>query len=292
MKFPSTLTEADRELYWRQGYLAYEEALTEEEVIGAKASISDLVRDFAFNEEKAETIIPEDADGSNYSGAMFQSKTSRFFFQVEPGYTPNPQDIDSIEPKVRKFCWFEQEAPIFQHIALTHPRIIPLLEALLEESIEIYQSMALLKPANGGVEKPWHQDNAYFRVMDLDKMVGVWIALDEATAENGCMHVWPGGHRKGPLRHHHQGSDCEILEDRMLEKDVVPVHLKPGGILIFHSSLPHMTPVNRTPYRRRALQFHYRSKSNALVSHDDYNSIFKEADGTPASCMAARQENF
>ena len=56
--------------------------------------------------------------------------------------------------------------------------------------------MALLKPPRGR-EKPWHQDHAYFNLPLDTPIVGVWIALDEATPENGCMHVIPGSHREG-----------------------------------------------------------------------------------------------
>jgi ectoine hydroxylase-related dioxygenase (phytanoyl-CoA dioxygenase family) len=166
-----------------------------------------------------------------------------------------------------------------------------LIKSVLGNAIKLYQSMALVKPANGGVEKPWHQDNAYFCVEDLDQVVGVWIALDDANAENGCMHVLAKGHRLGPLKHHHT-FDCEILPDRFDRNQALPIELKAGGMLLFHSNLPHQTPVNNSSERRRALQYHYRSSENSVITTEEYFKVFKEADGTPASCMAAVPENF
>ena len=55
--------------------------------------------------------------------------------------------------------------------------------------------MALLKPPGIGREKPWHQDHAYFNVAASQRIVGVWIALDAATPDNGCMYVLRGKHR-------------------------------------------------------------------------------------------------
>ena len=52
--------------------------------------------------------------------------------------------------------------------------------------------------AGGGREKPWHQDKAFFEIDVTSPVVGVWIALDEATPDNGCMHVIPGSHLEGP----------------------------------------------------------------------------------------------
>jgi phytanoyl-CoA hydroxylase len=91
---------------------------------------------------------------------------------------------------------------------------------------------------------------------------------------------------------HHHTYDCEILPDRIDPQDAIPIELKAGGLLLFHSNLPHQTPSNNSPYRRRALQYHFRSSHNAIVSKEAYFKIFKEADGTPASCGAALQENF
>ena len=74
------------------------------------------------------------------------------------------------------------------------------------------------------------QDNAYFAVTPLDAIVGVWIALDHATAENGCMHLIEGGHKLGAFQHHHD-KDCEIEAERFSSTNVVPVELEPGGVL-------------------------------------------------------------
>ncbi len=288
---PDSFNDQWREQYERDGFLAYENALSPEEVEDAKQSISTLIKSYAFNDSLSTMKRPRDGDNSNYGGVIFNGINDRFMFQTEPGYQPDPANVDGLEPHVRKLAWFSDLTPTFIHIAHEHPRIMPFLEGLFGEEAVIYQSMALLKPA-GGVEKPWHQDNAYFRVEDPKRMVGIWIALDEATIENGCMHVWSGAHQRGPMKHHHNASDCTILEDRMNELEMTPIPLKPGGILIFHSNLPHFTPPNFSPYRRRALQFHYRPASNQLISDEEYFKVFVEADGSPASCVAARQENF
>ena len=67
----------------------------------------------------------------------------------------------------------------------------------------------------------------------------------------------------------------------------VPVELRAGGALFFAGMLPHMTPPNTSPDRRRALQFHYRSATSQIVNQAEYDRVYAEADGTPASCAAA-----
>ena len=151
----------------------------------------------------------------------------------------------------------------------------------------MFQNMALVKPALIGSEKPWHQDNAYFKYAPLEKVVGFWMALDDADRSNGCMHVLPGWHRRGGLKHIHTG-DCQIQPDRLAEKQPVAVELPAGGAMCFSGMLPHQTPPNRSPKQRRALQFHYRGLSTRVVDHEEYNRLFAEPDGTPASCEASR----
>jgi len=90
--------------------------------------------------------------------------------------------------------------------------------------------------------------------------VGVWIALDEATVANGCMHVRPQGHLEGP-RIHFQRRDWQICDTDIMGQPCVAVPLKPGGVLIFDGLLPHGTPTNHSGHRRKALQFHYVSVS-------------------------------
>ena len=76
--------------------------------------------------------------------------------------------------------------------------------------------------------------------------------------------------------------------ERFDRSEAIPIEIKAGGILIFHSNLPHQTPINESPQRRRALQFHYRAADNPRIEAEAYKSIFVEKDGTPATCYAAR----
>src|SRR5690606_35073346 len=82
-----------------------------------------------------------------------------------------------------------------------HPELLALVRRLMGAEPALFQDMGLCKPPHGGREKPWHQDKAYFNYAVDAPVVGVWIALDEASAENGCMHVIPGSHREGPVIH-------------------------------------------------------------------------------------------
>jgi len=284
------ITDGQIQTYREQGYLFFEDVFTQEEVQAVKSALEDIVKRYAFHDDLCEYTPPRN-HATNQAGAVFRARDKGgVFFSMEPGYQPDPARIDEISLHIRKFFNLEHAAPIFERIVFSHPRTQPILRALLGDEPVLFQSMALLKPP-GGVEKPWHQDNAYFSTHNPDAVIGTWIALDDAAVENGCMHFLPGGHRLGPLRHHHT-SDCEILPDRFDRTKAVPVPLRAGGIIFFHGNIPHQTPPNHSNLRRRALQFHYRAASNPKVDRPTYDNIFREQDGTPASCAAAIPVNI
>lgn len=156
---------------------------------------------------------------------------------------------------VRKLGVFEGTEPRLRAIS-QHPMMLAVIQTLLHNRTpEMFQDMALLKPPRIGREKPWHQDHAYFDYPLDTPVVGVWIALDEATVENGCMQILPGRHQ-GPILHFKR-RDWQICDREIMGTRSVAVPLPPGGLLFFDGKLPHGTPHNTSPKRRRALQFHY-----------------------------------
>ena len=146
----------------------------------------------------------------------------------------------------------------------------------------IFQTMAMLKPAHVGREKPWHQDHAYFDISLEDRIVGVWIALDEATIDNGCMQVLDGGHRDGP-RLHWKRRDWQICDTDILGCTSTAIPLKPGGALFFDSLLPHGTPHNNSPARRWAMQFHYAPEANTPIPTEQRLATFG-SEGKDVTC--------
>ena len=179
--------------------------------------------------------------------------------QFEPGLRDDLGDPDELSPEttqdyVRKFMGFCEHSDGMRAPAETN-ELLNLLRTLVGGEPAMFQDMALLKPPGGG-EKPWHQDKAYFEVALDAPVVGAWIALDEAKAENGCMHIIPGSHRDGPVVHFDR-RDWQICDtDVQVDEDVM-VPLDPGGLLLFDGLLHHGTPPNTSHDRRRALQFHY-----------------------------------
>jgi phytanoyl-CoA hydroxylase len=217
--------------YRENGYLVVRQAFTAAEMQAATEGLVDLIMgkrpDFkhVYFEGKAKEILP----------------------------TLGPEQRQDAVRKIGMFIEFDARLKAISH----HSALLRALEPLLGGAKpEMFQDMALIKPPLLGREKPWHQDKAYFEYPIGTPVVGTWIALDEATIANGCMQILPGRHKEGPILHF-QRRDWQICDNTILGTKSVAVPLKPGGLLFFDGMLPHGTPHNSSPKRRRALQFHY-----------------------------------
>ncbi len=286
---PDQLADSHRANFEAFGYVAFENVLSESEVQAARDALSEITCRLMEMAHRGEADVRKNPNATkNYAGIQIRRPDSGFGIHFEEGVDLLSIPIEEAELHFRKLHGYHQEHSTF--VALTqHPRIKGFIEQILREEAILKAEMALSKPPFIGSEKPWHQDNAYFNWLPLEKVATAWIALDDTTIENGCMHVLPGGHKLGALKHHHT-IDCEILGDRIEKDRAVPVEMGAGGVIYFSAMLPHQTPPNRTAGRRRALQFQYRGVSTKAVSKEEFGKVFAEADGTPASCALAYED--
>jgi ectoine hydroxylase-related dioxygenase (phytanoyl-CoA dioxygenase family) len=114
---------------------------------------------------------------------------------------------------------------------------------------------AILKPPRYGAATPWHQDEAYWSPdLDYDSL-SIWMPLQDATVESGCMQFVPGSHRQGVLPHHPINNDPRVhgLEVDDFDADaVVPCPIPAGGVTIHHCRTLHYAGPNLTDEPRRA----------------------------------------
>lgn len=217
--------------YHEQGYLIVRQAFNPAEVRDALLGLVDL-------------IMGKDP---TFTSIMFEAKAQAILPTL---------GVEARQDAVRKIMFFVEHDARLKAIS-HHAKLLQAVQTLLgAREPQMFQDMALIKPPRLGREKPWHQDNAYFNYPLGTPVVGVWIALDEATIENGCMQFLPGQHKTGP-KIHFQRRDWQICDTDILGQRSVAAPLKPGGLLFFNGLLPHGTPHNASEKRRRALQFHY-----------------------------------
>jgi phytanoyl-CoA hydroxylase len=208
----------------------------------------------------------------------------------ESGHDPARLAADQRENAIRKYMDFCGDAPALMMAAMNR-RLHAVLDRLLGEGRVLFQEMALVKPPHIGSEKPWHQDASYFRLTDPALIVGVWIALDPALQENGCMELVPGSHLDGPEPHQHENdfNRCRIIPRYVRAEDRIAIEMQPGDALIFHSLLHHYTAPNTSPLRRRAVQYHYHQVGAVWGDIAAHRRLFHFDDGRYAGCTVPHE---
>jgi len=143
------------------------------------------------------------------------------------------------------------------------------LSKVIGPNVKCMQSMLFIKAA-GKPGQAWHQDEFYIPTRDRS-LTGGWIALDDATIDNGCLWVIPGSHRPGVLWPQHQQDDprfdCagEAGGFPYTDDDAVPVEVKAGSIVFFNGYLLHRSLPNKAKSGyRRVLVNHYMSAESLL----------------------------
>jgi phytanoyl-CoA hydroxylase len=149
------------------------------------------------------------------------------------------------------------------------PAAVDVLTGVIGPNVKMMQSMLFIK-SEGKPGQAWHQDETHIPTRDRS-LTAVWIALDDATVENGCLWVIPGSHRAGVLYPYREQDDprydCtrEAYGFRYREEDAVPVELPAGAALVFDGYLLHRSLPNSGRHgMRRALVNHYMSAESLL----------------------------
>ncbi|MBL4701122.1 MAG: phytanoyl-CoA dioxygenase family protein [Phycisphaeraceae bacterium] len=153
--------------------------------------------------------------------------------------------------------------------ALKHPNIANTLTRIVSPDVKCMQSMLFIKAA-GKPGQAWHQDEFYIPTRDRS-LTGAWIAMDDATIENGCLWVIPGSHKHGILwpqtKHDDHRFDCAGQADGYpyTDDDAIAVEVKTGSVVFFNGYLLHRSlPNTASSGCRRALVNHYMSAQSLL----------------------------
>ncbi len=145
------------------------------------------------------------------------------------------------------------------------PVFADLCHDLIGPDARLYWDQAVYKKPEKPRRFPWHQDNGYSFV-EPQQYLTCWVALTEATVDNGCPHVIPGLHRRGTCRHRYVDPlGWEIVESH---PDAVAAPVGKGGIVVFSSLTPHLTGPNVTDAVRKAYILQYAPDGAAVLTGD------------------------
>ncbi len=125
---------------------------------------------------------------------------------------------------------------------------------LIGPDVRLYWDQAVYKKPEYPKPFPWHQDNGYTYV-EPQAYLTCWVALTDATLDNGCPWVIPGGHLRGTLAHRLSKLGYVCREDDGPEALAIPV--REGSVVVFSSLMPHRTGPNVTAGVRKSYILQY-----------------------------------
>jgi len=175
-----------------------------------------------------------------------------------------PMDISLPGDTIRDDTPFHFGPAVFDMI--THGPLLDVVEALIGPEITSnpIQHVRLKPPAinlrdteNRAhiMATDWHQDRAVAHEDgDQTQMVTVWLAISDATLENGCLQAIKGKPRMYP----HCPKKQTAIADGFLDLDqAVPLPVPAGGAVIFHPLTPHASLNNVSDRFRWSFDIRY-----------------------------------
>ena len=136
------------------------------------------------------------------------------------------------------------------------PVILDMVEQIIGPDFALWNSSFFAKPALNGYKTPWHQDGEYWPIRPVATCT-VWIAIDDATVENGCLNYMPGSHKRRELLAHQENPaqgltlNQELSPDDYDDDKAFHLELEAGQMSLHDVFLVHGSEANNSPNPRR-----------------------------------------
>jgi hypothetical protein len=168
---------------------------------------------------------------------------------------------------------------------LTETRIVDYVADLLGENVIAWGSHFFCKMPHDGKAVAWHQDASYWP-LSPSKAVTVWLAVDDADAQNACMKFVAGSHHSGHLTYRPSDSADHNVLNQSIDNaeqygDVIYDPLRAGQVSIHSDLLLHGSEANNSDRRRCGLTLRYCSAS--VRAGMDWNQKGVQVRGRDAS---------
>ncbi|EER05322.1 phytanoyl-CoA dioxygenase domain containing protein [Perkinsus marinus ATCC 50983] len=246
------------------GFLVRKAFATAEEVQEMKEEMAKLLEGWD-PEDSVDSVFTTGRD-QHVNNEYFLGSADHIRFFLEPGAVNENGKIRSDIPKselVNKVGHsLHVDDPVF-HKYSNSRKVLEMVRDLGYQDPVLPQSMYIFKqPLIGGAVTS-HQDSSFLHTTPRQTCLGMWLALDPATLENGCLWVRPGSHKE-PLRRlfarTHEGGDPHFKDINMDSKGsnrrFIPVEVDAGDLVVFPGTVDHLSLPNTSPKQRHTYQLH------------------------------------
>ena len=269
------LTPQQQAQYQAEGYLVLPDFKTAHEIAALRARAAQIVEDFDADGHRAVFSTQDQARKTTNNAFLASAEGIECFFEEE-AFGPDGRLKQDKALSINKIGHAMHDLdPVFDAFS-RGPGMAELAADLGLQRPQLWQSMYIFKQPGIGGEVNWHQDASFFDTTP-STVTAFWFALEEATRDNGCLWVQPGGHR-GPLRERFvrqaaQGGDAVRMDPLDATPwptlgEAVPVECRAGTLVCFHGLLPHWSAPNRSPRSRHAYTLHATDAGAHYAAHN------------------------
>ena len=240
-----------------QNHTATSGALTQTQIDHFDSDGYVIVNDIFTPSELQELVAITDSAQAD-AAAVLAAQPNEQIAISEIGAITFAAQLASHKPEIHKF--------------VKNTKIMGACRDLVGPDVRMYHDQAVYKQIEKPWRFPWHQDNGYLFV-EPQHYLTCWIALNDATIENGCPQIIPGIHKNGTLSHYMVSTlGYECFENP--PSTPVVAEIKAGGAVFFSSLTPHLTGPNCSNNVHKAYIVQY-ARHDAIVLEGN------AADGAP-----------
>lgn len=265
-----------RAQYQRDGYIVLPDFKSAADVARLRQRAEEIVD--AFDPSQSRSIFTTSNQLAATDEYFLRSdNTIRCFFEEE-AFGPDGQLRQAKALSINKIGHALHDLdPVFDQFS-RDPKLATLARDLGLADAKVWQSMYIFKQPGIGGEVHWHQDATFFETTPVT-VTTFWFALEDATIENGCLWVEPGGHR-GPMRERFVRNGDQIHMEKLDatpwpgDSTAVALEATAGSLVCFHGLLPHYSAPNRSPVSRHAYTLH---ATDGAAAYSPQNWIQRDA---------------
>ncbi|XP_063838151.1 phytanoyl-CoA dioxygenase domain-containing protein 1 [Ostrinia nubilalis] len=273
-----------RNQFEQDGYVVLEDFLRPAECDEIKAAGIELAKNVPETEQKTVFATTNEQDIQRTKDDYFMNSNDkiRYFYEeraigddgklkVDPAEALNKvgHALHLLHPIFRCYTYSDRVKAVCHQLGFKEPAVV--------QSMYIYKN-----PRIGGEVVP-HQDATYLFTEPIPPL-GFWIAIDDATIQNGCLWMAPGSHKSGVHRRLTRNPDKEpaFIYDRPAavypESSFTPVPVSKGTCILIHGNVVHKSAHNKSPNSRHGYTFHVVEKKDNNYSPENW---LQEGEGAP-----------
>lgn len=284
------LSEAQINFFKEEGYLIVEDVLDQQRVLDpVRAEYAQLL-DQLCDKWHAQGRMPSPEGLGFWDKLLLAYKSGCDWFQ--------PFDISLPADEVTLETPFHFGQSVMDMI--TAPALLDVVESLIGPEITSnpIQHIRIKPPAidlradetRGHIAATnWHQDQGVtHESADSTDMITVWIAVSDATRENGCLTVQPRRHREELLPHCDTGQ-VGIPNEFLRGSRSIPLPIKSGSIVIFHPMAPHASLINKSDGFRWSFDVRF-NVTGQPTGRDHFPSFVARSKKSPDTELRDAQE--